>query len=144
MMMSQVKKNCFSNEHTYKWRCPKRTIPSSLEFMSLDWRDTCIGALICVTFVGALRRGMEKRKLPPLPPGPRPIPLIGNIRGVDINAPWLAYTEWGKQYGACITWKHREHMDTLNFAQWSHGRRNCILESFRPTYCCDQLRESGA
>ncbi|KAG2111960.1 cytochrome P450, partial [Suillus discolor] len=70
--------------------------------MSLDWRDICIGALICATFVGAVRRGMEKRRVPPLPPGPRPIPLIGNIRGVDINAPWLAYTEWGKQYGDIV------------------------------------------
>ncbi|KAG1821987.1 cytochrome P450 [Suillus subaureus] len=45
---------------------------------------------------------MEKRKVLPLPPGPRPMPIIGNIRGIDINAPWLGYTEWGKQYGDIV------------------------------------------
>jgi hypothetical protein len=69
--------------------------------MSSDWRDICVGALVCATLVGVVRYGMEKRKVLPLPPGPRPIPIIGNIRGIAINAPWLAYTEWGKQYGVC-------------------------------------------
>ncbi|KAG2131395.1 cytochrome P450 [Suillus clintonianus] len=70
--------------------------------MSSDWRDVCIGALICATLVGAVRCGMERRKMLPLPPGPRAIPFIGNVRGIDINAPWLAYTEWGKRYGDIV------------------------------------------
>lgn len=38
----------------------------------------------------------------PLPPGPRPIPIIGNVRGVDMSAPWLTYMEWGKRYGDIV------------------------------------------
>jgi hypothetical protein len=76
--------------------------------MSSSWREIYIGALVCATLVGAVCYGMEKRKVLPLPPGPRPIPIIGNIRGIDINAAWLAYTEWGKQYGECMTRKHCE------------------------------------
>ncbi|KAG1818148.1 cytochrome P450 [Suillus subaureus] len=70
--------------------------------MSSGWRDSYIGALICATLVGAVCYSMERRKVLPLPPGPRPMPIIGNIRGIDINAPWLAYTEWGKQYGDIV------------------------------------------
>lgn len=83
--------------------------------MSSDWRDICVGALVCATLVGVVRYGMEKRKVLPLPPGPRPIPIIGNIRGIAINAPWLAYTEWGKQYGG-IVYSHLlgQHIVVIN------------------------------
>ncbi|KAJ8586996.1 cytochrome P450 [Rhizopogon salebrosus TDB-379] len=45
---------------------------------------------------------MKKKRSAVLPPGPRPIPIIGNVRGIDINAPWLTYTEWGEQYGDIV------------------------------------------
>lgn len=32
-------------------------------------------------------------------PGPRGLPLIGNMFDINIAAPWLTYTEWGKRYG---------------------------------------------
>ncbi|KAG1722033.1 cytochrome P450 [Suillus paluster] len=70
--------------------------------MSSAWKDACTGALICATLIAAIRCWMEKRKMLPLPPGPQPFPIIGNIRGIDISAPWLTYTEWGKQYGDIV------------------------------------------
>ncbi|KAG1883455.1 cytochrome P450 [Suillus subluteus] len=83
--------------------------------MSSGWRDIYIGALTCAALVGAVCYGREKRKVLPLPPGPRPMPIIGNIRGIDINAPWLAYTEWGKQYGD-IVYSHLfgQHIIVIN------------------------------
>lgn len=41
-----------------------------------------------------------KRKLP-LPPGPKPLPLIGNVLDMPREHEWLAFTEWGRQYGTC-------------------------------------------
>ncbi|KAG1727488.1 cytochrome P450 [Suillus paluster] len=71
--------------------------------MSSGWfTDACIGALICATLIVAIRCWMEKRNMLPLPPGPRPFPIIGNVRGIDISAPWLTYTEWGKRYGDIV------------------------------------------
>ena len=44
-----------------------------------------------------LKRQFSKRYN--LPPGPKPLPLIGNMHQVPKTHPWLKYTEWAKQYG---------------------------------------------
>ncbi|EIW84708.1 cytochrome P450 [Coniophora puteana RWD-64-598 SS2] len=31
--------------------------------------------------------------------GPRPWPLLGNVLGIDMNAPWISYAEWSKTFG---------------------------------------------
>ncbi|KAG7089977.1 hypothetical protein E1B28_011601 [Marasmius oreades] len=33
------------------------------------------------------------------PPGPKPLPVLGNIRDFTIKEPWLTATEWGRKYG---------------------------------------------
>lgn len=37
---------------------------------------------------------------PPLPPGPTPLPFLGNVLGMNKDAPHLTYTAWSKVYGA--------------------------------------------
>ncbi|KAH7928202.1 cytochrome P450 [Leucogyrophana mollusca] len=48
-----------------------------------------------------LRPTIEDRV--PLPPGPQPLPLVGNLFALDRARPWLTYTEWGKRYGELVT-----------------------------------------
>jgi hypothetical protein len=35
----------------------------------------------------------------PFPPGPRPLPFVGNAFDMDISKPWLTYANWKERYG---------------------------------------------
>jgi hypothetical protein len=44
----------------------------------------------------------RKRRGRPYPPGPRPLPLIGNFFDIPKDFSWLTYTEFSKKYGMII------------------------------------------
>jgi len=49
-----------------------------------------------------LKSYLAKPKPPrgvPYPPGPTPLPVLGNALAVDVSAPWVTYKKWGSQYG---------------------------------------------
>lgn len=47
-------------------------------------------------FVVRIRLGDRSRRYPP---GPRGLPILGNLFDIPRRAPWETYTRWGKQYG---------------------------------------------
>ncbi|KAF8550832.1 cytochrome P450 [Imleria badia] len=67
-----------------------------------DWTTTGTLALGCVVVLYMGRRVLGSRTAYPLPPGPPGLPWVGNIIGVDVNAPWLTYTEWARSYGDLV------------------------------------------
>jgi hypothetical protein len=42
----------------------------------------------------------RRRRLAAMPPGPRRLPIIGNLLDIPREAPWKAYAEWGKRFGS--------------------------------------------
>ena len=42
----------------------------------------------------------------PLPPGPKPLPLIGNALDMPKDYPWKTFQQWCKQYGTSRTFGH--------------------------------------
>ncbi|KAG2336907.1 cytochrome P450 [Suillus weaverae] len=58
---------------------------------------------ISFVVVTALGRYIKNRQTkPPLPPGPVPIPLLGNILSINTKEPWLTYTQWHAVYGDLV------------------------------------------
>ncbi|KAL4061719.1 cytochrome P450, partial [Scleroderma yunnanense] len=45
------------------------------------------------------QRFLFTRNPAPLPPGPKPLPLVGNLFDIPVIKPWLTYADWGKKYG---------------------------------------------
>ncbi|KAG1843376.1 cytochrome P450 [Suillus subalutaceus] len=68
--------------------------------------DLAHGALVAIllTMIGvtsSLPRRKHEDKLP-LPPGPKPLPIIGNSHRMNTDFPWITYKEWSDIYGDII------------------------------------------
>ncbi|KAI0061733.1 cytochrome P450 [Artomyces pyxidatus] len=62
---------------------------------------TALGLLSCTVALWAVTTSIVKRlsRQLPLPPGPKPLPIIGNLLDVPTKAPWATYAKWAEQYG---------------------------------------------
>ncbi|KAI0253743.1 cytochrome P450 [Lactifluus subvellereus] len=89
-----------------------------------------IDLLVLLSFLFAFRaiRDYRRRGRLPYPPGPRPLPLIGNLFHIPTESSWLAYTRFSKKYG-----------DVLSFHVF--GRVIVVLSSAKATK--DLLEKRG-
>jgi len=51
------------------------------------------------SLLGILYVYRKTRHSAALPPGPPPLPIVGNAFHMPKEQPWLKYAEWAKQYG---------------------------------------------
>ncbi|KAF8170735.1 cytochrome P450 [Mycena galopus ATCC 62051] len=93
-----------------------------------------IGGLLVVLVLFSLERSRNFSKLPP---GPKGLPLIGNIYDVPRTASWRTFQQWGKLYGDVIYFHtFGQPVVVLNSASAAHDlldKRSGIY-SYRPQF----------
>lgn len=60
-----------------------------------------VSITLMISTLAALRFKRRNSQLP-LPPGPKPWPIIGNILDVPTVRPWETYHEWCRTYGTHV------------------------------------------
>ncbi|RDB29712.1 hypothetical protein Hypma_013789 [Hypsizygus marmoreus] len=69
--------------------------------MILTKLDLGLGAL--ALFI--LQRYLTSRGKSPLPPGPRGLPIIGNVADMPSQREWITFAEWGRKWGGICSVK---------------------------------------
>ncbi|KAJ7126055.1 cytochrome P450 [Mycena epipterygia] len=70
-------------------------MPTSLSPLELiSSVATVAGLALCVKYL--------KRDSGPPPPGPRPLPIVGNLLDIPEREQWLAYQDWSHKYGSDV------------------------------------------
>lgn len=79
---------------------------------------TIVALYLCLAGVGVylIKQSFAKNHAR-YPPGPRGLPLVGNIQDIPHVKPWLTFAEWGKKYGDIL------HINVL-------GQHIFVLNSF--------------
>ncbi|OJT05054.1 O-methylsterigmatocystin oxidoreductase [Trametes pubescens] len=67
----------------------------------MEWHAVDIAAL--VSFVTILALVIRRASHNALPPGPKPLPLFGNLFLLSQQQEWLQFASWGQQYGDVVT-----------------------------------------
>ena len=60
-----------------------------------------IAVLIFLASIRAIH-DYRRRSVISYPPGPRPLPIIGNLLDIPKDFSWLAYTQFSKTYGTSL------------------------------------------
>ena len=69
--------------------------------MSMDFLTTVLDILVLVSSLVAFLaiRDRQRRRGLPYPPGPRPLPLVGNLFDIPKEFSWLTYADLSKKHG---------------------------------------------
>ena len=65
--------------------------------------STLLGCtLVCIAGIAALYRSQHYGHRPSYPPGPKPLPLLGNVLDMPTSREYETYTRWGKEFGDVV------------------------------------------
>jgi hypothetical protein len=79
-------------------------IPRSLTAHRLDTivLTLTIAWILSIFFYNAYRRRLHPVSTLPYPPGPRPLPVIGNVLDMPKGLLWHGMEQWKKEYGDLV------------------------------------------
>ncbi|KAL3473717.1 cytochrome P450 [Aspergillus californicus] len=90
---------------------------------------------------------LHLRNKKPLPPGPTPIPIIGNIQEMIRKEPLQCFKDWHQQYGPLVTLRYGTRLiisvGSYEFARELFEKRGAIYSS-RPRFIVASERMSGS
>ena len=67
---------------------------------TLDIRALDVAVVVAVLFIFyRARAAYQARKNGPLPPGPKPLPFVGNLFDIPKVSPWAGYRDLCSRYG---------------------------------------------
>ncbi|KAF4617510.1 hypothetical protein D9613_005757 [Agrocybe pediades] len=99
----------------YKKPPPGRIyIPTLSTLMPLALSTSDVVVLLCAAVVaGLVYHKRVKSSRPPYPPGPRRLPLIGNLLVFPSSFEWITYDRWCKEIGSDIIYVHVAGKDII-------------------------------
>jgi hypothetical protein len=77
----------------------------NLKSISMAYLTFLIDILAVVSFLALIQAIHDYRRRSGLsyPPGPQPLPIVGNLLDIPRNFSWLAYTQYSKTYGISVS-----------------------------------------
>jgi len=69
--------------------------------MPFDDKDKLV-ILLAFTWAALIYFRRASSRLPPLPPGPKRLPLIGSLLNLPSTFEWETYARRGKEFSACL------------------------------------------
>jgi len=71
----------------------------------MTYLSSIADVFVVLLFLASIRavRDYRRRRGLPYPPGPRPLPIIGNILDIPKEFSWLAYSKFSKTYGDILS-----------------------------------------
>ncbi|KAF8157210.1 cytochrome P450 [Crassisporium funariophilum] len=80
----------------------------------------------------------RKSASPPLPPGPRKLPLLGNLLDLPTSFEWLTFAQWGKEYDSEIIHLEAAGNDIIVLNSFEAAKELCdkrsSIYSSRPSF----------
>ncbi|THU98501.1 cytochrome P450 [Dendrothele bispora CBS 962.96] len=67
--------------------------------MSSDYSTLLLGAGFTALVLVYLSQQGKRKSPAPLPPGPKGLPLLGNVADLPQTQPWVTFAEFGRKYG---------------------------------------------